>query len=49
VLACNPPVQTSDWLTVGTLDANSKPAQVGRLDRFDVKQTTRARRRTRQT
>jgi hypothetical protein len=36
-LACNPPVQTSDNLTVGTLDANQKPAQSVGSMRFDVK------------
>ena len=38
VLSCSPPQQASDYLTVGTLDANGQPANsVGSL-RFDVKQ-----------
>jgi WD40-like Beta Propeller Repeat len=37
VLACSPPQQTSDYATVGTLDANDQPAKsVGSL-RLDVK------------
>jgi hypothetical protein len=34
--ACNPPVQVSDQLTVGTLDANSNPARSAGSLRFDV-------------
>jgi hypothetical protein len=35
--SCNPPAQASDYLTVGTLDANGKAANSSGRMRFDVK------------
>jgi hypothetical protein len=35
--SCNPPVQASDYLTVGTLDANGQTANSSGRMRFDVK------------
>src|SRR5206468_10465151 len=36
VLSCNPPAQSSDFLTVGTLDANGVAAQSVASLRFDA-------------
>jgi WD40-like Beta Propeller Repeat len=42
VLSCNPPQQTSDFLTVGTLDANGQAAKAVGSVRYDVKPGTAA-------
>jgi Tol biopolymer transport system component len=42
VLSCNPPQQTSDFLTVGTLDANGQAAKAIGSVRYDVKPGTAA-------
>lgn len=42
VLSCSPPQQASDFLTVGTLDANGQPAKSVGSVRYDVKPGTAA-------
>jgi len=42
VLSCSPPQQASDFLTVGTLDANGQPAKAVGSVRYDVKPGTAA-------
>jgi WD40-like Beta Propeller Repeat len=37
VQSCNPPMQSSDYLTVGTLDANGQPAKAVGSVRYDVR------------
>src|SRR4029079_14141769 len=42
VLSCNPPQQASEFLTVGTLDANGQQAKAVGSVRYDVKPGTAA-------
>src|SRR6185437_16728883 len=42
VLSCSPPQQASDFLTVGTLDANGQAAKSVGSVRYDVKPGTAA-------